>query len=156
MTLTAEARTTTRRRSWVAVAVAGSGVAMVLGPQGPLGGFWGAPGAEELGISGGLLVAFLAYGIVESVVFGLGLAWLLFGRGYLASGALGTAAFAAIGWTLISWFPHGSSHMALAHDDYRGLALIEYGFHVTMMAAAIVIALYLIRGVRTGLAGGAR
>jgi hypothetical protein len=131
--------------SWALVTLAGLVVAMTTGPQGPLGGFWGAPSGEELGITGGLMGGFVAYGLIEAAAFGLGIAWFVFGRRLLTAGGLGTAAWLSVGWTLVSWFPHGGFHQAIDHHDMGGLLAIEFGFHATMIVAATVIALYLAR-----------
>ncbi|WP_203336638.1 hypothetical protein [Nocardioides limicola] len=87
---------------WIAVIVAGAVAAMALGPQGPLGGFWGAEPAGDVGITGALAGGFIAYGLIEGAGFGAGLAWLAFGRPLLGRGADATAAYLSIGWLLAS------------------------------------------------------
>jgi hypothetical protein len=151
MTTTAQIPTrVTRRTAWILITVAGFALAMISGPQGPLGGFWGAPTAEDLGITGGLAGGYVAYGLVEATAFGLGLAWILLGRHYLTANRFGTVAWLSIGWALLSWYPHGGFHQSLEHDNMGGLLAIEYGFHATMIVAAVVIALYVIRTSRHG------
>lgn len=136
---------TARRSSWVLVTVAGLVVAMLTGPQGPLGGFWGALPAAERGVTGSLMGGFVVYGLIEAAAFGLGIAWLLYGRRYLTADRLGTATWLGVGWALVSWFPHGGFHQALDHHDYAGLLAVEVGFHATMIIAAAVIVIYLVR-----------
>lgn len=137
---------------WAIVTIVGAFVAMTFGPQGPAGGFWGAAPSEELGITGGLAGAFVGYALVEAVAFGLGLAWLAFGwkviRQATQPGAI--AAYLAVGWGLVSWWPHGSFHQAIGERNPTALIGIEFGFHATMILAAVVIASYLWRTVRSG------
>lgn len=141
--------TTTRNRlAWVAITILGAMIAMALGPQGPLGGFWGAEPAAELGITGSLAAAFVGYALIEAVGFGLGLAWLLLGRSQVAASTLGTATYLAVGWVLTSWWPHGSFHQAIGDGNYQGLIRIEYGFHATMLVAGAIVAVYIWRTAR--------
>ena len=60
------------------------------------------------------------------------------------------AAFLAIGWFLISWWPHDNIHNG---DNLHGLLYIEYGFHVTLMLSALILAYSLLTMLRTGDAG---
>jgi hypothetical protein len=39
--------------------------------------------------------------------------------------------YLGIGWLMVSWWPH---------DNLQGLLFIEYGFHFTLMIAALVLA----------------
>lgn len=148
-TATAE-RIGSGRRAWVAITLAGTVFAVLVGAQGPLGGFWGAPSSADLGIDGALLGAFVGYGVIEALGFGLGIAWLVNGRSMLRRGGLAVAAYAAIGWALVSWFPHGALHQSIDEHDYGALIRIEYGFHATVLLAVAVVAAYVWRTVRTG------
>ncbi len=129
---------------WILVTIIGVFIAMTFGPQGPAGGFWGAAPAEEMGVTGGLAGAFMAYGLLEALIFGFGLAWLAFGRKTL-QGAGATAAWLAIGWGLVSWWPHGGLHQGIGESNPAALVGIEFGFHVTMFVAVLVIASYVWR-----------
>jgi hypothetical protein len=134
----------------VAIALVGTALAVLTGAQGPLGGFWGAPSSTELGIDGALLGAFVGYGVIEALGFGLGIAWLVNGRSMLGRGGLAAATYVAIGWALVSWFPHGALHQSIDEHDYGALIRIEYGFHATMLLAAAVVAVYVWRSLRAG------
>ncbi|WP_277212439.1 hypothetical protein [Isoptericola croceus] len=142
-----ETRFTHRRtgRRWTGIAAIGALLALVTSPQGPLGGFWGAPSVDELGIQGGALAALLAYGLLEAVGFGLGLAWLFTATPMLKLGPLARATYVSMAWLLVSWYPHGALHQKLDHHDWAGLARIEWGFHATMVVAAIIVGNYLWR-----------
>jgi len=130
---------------WVSIVVLGTVFAVLTGPQGPLGAFWGAVPAAELGIADGTLLALIAYGVVEAIGFGLGVAWFVTATPMFKRGALAVAAYLSIGWMLVSWFPHGALHQVLGHDDFVGLAAIEWGFHATMLVAAVIVGSYLWR-----------
>lgn len=133
----------TTRRHWIPVTIVVGLVALLLGPQGPLGGFWGAEGDDP---TGGALAALVAYAIVEAAVFGFGIAFVLFGlpllRQHGAGERLTRITFVAIAWALVSWWPHGSFHQAIEEDNYGGLAAIEWAFHATMLVCGLVMAMF--------------
>ncbi len=129
------------KAQWIGVTLAGAVVAILFSPNGPLGGFWGAQPTP--GLEGGVFGALVVYSVLEALVFGLGIAWLAFGRRVMTDGAWAGAAHLAVGWALVSWFPHGSFHQSITHDNWAGLAAIEYGFHLTMLVAGVVVARHL-------------
>jgi hypothetical protein len=96
-----------------------------------------------------LLPGFVVLAAVESIVFGLGVGFVCFGRPLLGDrtrgAALTRATHLSIAWLLISWWPHDNFHRVLAHDDWAGLLRIEYGFHLTLIAAAVITAAYFLR-----------
>lgn len=47
--------------------------------------------------------------------------------------------YLAIGWLIVSWWPHDNLHIHNG-EDIQGLLYIEYGFHVTLMISALVLA----------------
>lgn len=133
----------------VLTVVAFTVLGFLLNPNAPLGAVvFGAPpsdGAEEpTGAQIGLL---MAVGLVESIAFGLGAALLLLGgalvRRLAAVGIPARAAWLATVWGLMSWVPHTALHMT-AGDDMARLIAIEYGFHVTLVVAAIFVARFLV------------
>lgn len=86
---------------------------------------------------------FILLSLAESIVFGLGIAFIVFGWP-LASKAntkLAKAAFVSIAWLLVSWWPHDNLHMANGLD-YDGLLQIEYGFHFTLMVSSVILAFF--------------
>ena len=81
--------------------------------------------------------------LLGSLAFGLGVAFLLFGypllqRAGQASG-LTTATYLSIAWLLVNWWPHGNLHRVVG-QNWGELAMIEWGFHVTMIVAVCVVA----------------
>ena len=141
---TAAASTGTRAASpprWqVALVVLAAGIpAFILGRV-----LWpDAPGASTPPTP--VLPVFILISALEAMLFGVGLAFVVFGRRLLSADSpkLATAAFIAIAWSLLSWWPHDNFHR-VTHDWY-GLAAIEVGFHVTLIASIVIIAAYFLR-----------
>jgi hypothetical protein len=92
-----------------------------------------------------LLPYFLILSVVESVLFGTGVAFAIIGWPRLRSKPAGWRAWAAylsVCFMLLSWWPHDNMHRVLGHHDFAGLARVEYMFHVPLMAGAVCVALY--------------
>ena len=102
---------------------------------------------------GGLLPFFIVLGLAESFLFGLGIAFIVFGFAIIARSRqplwLSYAAYAAIAWLLVSWWPHDNLHRVTTTGNWTGLLRIEYGFHLTLMAAAVVLAVFFFRVLRS-------
>lgn len=78
---------------------------------------------------------------LESLVFSLGVVFILTGWPLIskAGGKGATAAYIAISWMLVSWWPHDNMHI---HNgmNMAGLLVIEYTFHFTLMISALIVA----------------
>jgi hypothetical protein len=129
---------------WLAVTLVLGIAAFLMSPNAPLGSFWEvhADGHTPEGMQ---RVFFMLLTAIQSLAFGFGFAFLLFGREAVrsflpAEGGLGLAVYLAIAWSLLSWWPHSNLHQAHNPDNISGLLAIEYGFHVTLIFGAIVIA----------------
>ena len=90
----------------------------------------------------------------EALTFGLGVSFLLFGFAPLKRAVGGSAwrtwaIYLSVGWFLVSWWPHDNLHIHNG-DDLQGLLYIEYGFHVTLMLAGIVLAYSLLTTLKPG------
>jgi hypothetical protein len=96
-----------------------------------------------------LLPLFIVIGVVESVSFGLGLSFLLYGWPRLRRAGqdrrLTVATYVSIAWLMTSWWPHDNLHRVLAHGDWSGLLRIEYAFHVTLAVAGAIVAWFFVR-----------
>ncbi len=95
---------------------------------------------------------FIALKVLEVLTFGAGIAFIAFGLPHVrrATRQLGLApwpAYVAIGWSLVSWWPHDSLHLANGMD-LGGLLVIEYVFHTSLFAAGLVMAWYFIATAR--------
>ena len=80
----------------------------------------------------------------EALALGLGVSFLVFGAPMVrrAAPSLRLRAwlmYLSIGWALVSWWPHGNLHVSNG-DDMQRLLYIEYGFHVTLIIAAAILA----------------
>jgi hypothetical protein len=113
-----------------------------------------APGGPEP--SAGGFPFFILLAVFEALTFGLGISFLLFGFAPLQRAVGATwrawAIYLSVGWFLVSWWPHDNLHIHNG-EDLQGLLYIEYGFHVTLMLAGIVLAYSLLTMLKPGDAG---
>jgi len=137
----------------VAVTLGVGALAFLASPNAPLGGFWGAPpeiGPEPTGMQ---VLLFIIIGIIQALVFGLGIAFLIFGFPLVSaapvSQGLAFVTYLAIAWSLINWWPHSNFHQT-ASENINTLLAIEYGFHITSIAAGLVVAYFFIEILRQG------
>ena len=114
-------------------------------PNGPLGAFW-APHPDVAEATGAQVPLFVILGLVDALAFGLGVSFLIFGYPLVkaigpASEAMARAAHLSIAWLLINWWPHDSLHI---HNglELNGLLAIEYGFHITLIIAGLILAYF--------------
>jgi hypothetical protein len=128
-------------KTWMkvlAVTVLVAAPAMILGPViWPPADFGPEP-------TGSQLPFFLLLALMESILLGLGISFLAFGlpvvrRISADSKFRAWAMYLSIGWLMVSWWPHDNLHMHTG-IDLQKLLYIEYGFHVTLMVCAIVLA----------------
>jgi hypothetical protein len=108
-----------------------------------------APGAAQP--SAGLLPFYIVVGLVESFAFGLGVAFVIFGGRMMTSfgqsRGLTLLTYLSIGWLLINWWPHDNLHRVIG-SNFSRLIWIEYGFHVTLIAAAACVAYFFVTTLR--------
>jgi hypothetical protein len=130
---------------WLIVTLVLAAIAFLASPNGPLGVFW-RPAADIAAPTGGQVPLLILLNIAEVLTFGLGIAFLIFGYPMVktavpASKGLTRAAHLSIAWLLINWWPHDSLHVA-AGLNLNPLIAIEYGFHVTLMVAGVILAYF--------------
>jgi hypothetical protein len=120
------------------ITLAGAVFAMVVGPDGPLGGFW-RPEESEQTPNGAQTAGLVGAGLVEALGFGLAVAILVLGRPLFAritsSPARATVAWLGSAWLLGSWWPHTALHRHFG-ADVDALVFLEVIFH----AGSIVVA----------------
>lgn len=96
---------------------------------------------------GNVLPLFIVLSLIESLSFGLGVAFLIFGRPLMVrmagSQSLATAAYLAIAFLLVNWWPHDNLHR-MTNGDWSRLVLVEYGFHLPLMLAGAVLAWFFV------------
>ncbi len=83
----------------------------------------------------------MGVGIFEAIAFGIGVSFIIFGWKFL-KGRSGSdkLAFFSIAWLLVSWWPHDNLHRITMHGDFWGLLKLEWGFHVTLIIAGVILA----------------
>lgn len=118
-------------------------LAMALSPQTPLGeSLWPEPNHDERP-EGAQVPFFAVMGLIQAAATGAGVAYLLFGWGLSKRFTKGSmpravALHASFGWLLANWWLHDTLHF-LNGLDLTGLLLIDYAFHATMIASALVV-----------------
>jgi hypothetical protein len=122
-----------------------------MAPNSPLGVFWD-PHPDTPTPDGIQVPLFILLGLINALVLGLGISFLLFGYSLVsaigcASRSLTRAAHLSIGWVLVSWWLHDSLHMVIGMEP-GGLLAIEYGFHVTLMMAGLTVAYFFVDALR--------
>jgi len=129
---------------WTLVTVVVGIVSFVITPA-----IWPPPANLD---PGGYLPLFILLSAFESLAFGLGVAFLVFGFPVIAraqgSQPLNLAAYLSVGWFLVNWWPHDNLHKIVQLNIPRLLA-VEYGFHVTLILAGAILVLYFWRTVQT-------
>src|SRR6185503_12857908 len=96
----------------------------------------GMPGPDSM-----QLPFLMGVSAIESLGFGIGLAFLIslwpFMRGRDTWDWL---AYLSAAWLLMSWWPHDNFHRVMQMGDYWQLIRLEWGFHVTLIAAGVIVA----------------
>ena len=92
-----------------------------------------------------LIPFFIIYSAIDSIAFGIGIAFLFFGYPSKSRSSLNILAYLSLSWLLVSWWPHDNFHRVLEHDNFLGLLYLEYGFHFTLIIASIIVLFYFIK-----------
>ena len=142
----------------LAVFVPATVLGFLLMGNAPLGNLLWPPAEGPAEPEGTVLVLLMVVGAIEAVAFGLGACVLAFGLKHArnltgTTGWLATAVWLSVAWVLVNWIPHTALHMSVGNlntpADFGGLAAIEYGFHLTLVAAGTVL-MYTLFRVRQG------
>lgn len=120
------------------VAVAAFALSQVIWPNPP-----GTPAPPA-----GVLPFLLVVAILESLAFGMGVAFLVFGARLLARAGqpstLTYATYVAIPWSLLNWWPHDNFHRAIG-NNFVALVGVIWAFHLTLIITATVVAYFFLR-----------
>lgn len=88
-----------------------------------------------------LLPYFVILGLVESLSFGAGVAFLIFGFALIARTGVSRPAawggYLGIAWFLVNWWAHDGFHRVNGLG-FAGLLWIEYSFHVTLIVGGLL------------------
>lgn len=109
-------------------------------PSGPAPPAWALPGL-------------LLNSLITSLALGVGIAFLIFGFPVVKHaeqfGRLTLLAYLSVGWYLVCWLAYQGVDFAAGHDLVLGSAgyvlALGYSFHLTLMLAAVVLALFFYR-----------
>ena len=106
------------------------------------------------------LIPFFAFMIAaESFSFGLGIAFLIFGfplvRRLAASRLAAWGGYLGIAWLFMNWWPHESFHRTTLSTQFTRMIWIQYGFHLTLILAAGLVAYFFAEVARGRVVGGA-
>lgn len=99
-----------------------------------------------------LLSTYIAFAAVEALAFGFAAAFALLGWPVIRDLPLGPRwfnklLFVTLVWFMGNWWFHDNLHMHIGLDMHR-LIYIEYGFHGSMLACAVILVLSLARRAR--------
>lgn len=133
--------------------------AFMLGGGTPIGAdlwnaVWPFSTPSEAEPSGAQIPLLMLFGALEALSFGLAVAFLVIGVPLMrrltgAGRTRATLMTVAVAWVIGNWWIHDNLHMVNG-EDFWGLIVLEYAFHVTLMAAGAYLALNLLRLVRSG------
>jgi len=136
-------------KTWIKVLIVTVIVAVPAMMLGPI--LW-PPAVGGPAPTSGQMPFFIMLAAIESTIMGLGVAFLVFGfplinRISSGSKALAWAMYLSIGWWMVSWWPHDNLHIHNG-NDMQGLLYIEYGFHMTLIVTAAIVAYGFLKFVR--------
>ena len=87
---------------------------------------------------------FILLAVFDSLFFGLGMAFVVFGWPLVRRMANGSARlvwplYISIAFLLISWWPHINLHNSVGFN-LQGLLYIDYSFHIPLMVSGAIVA----------------
>lgn len=96
-----------------------------------------------------LLPAYIAFAALEALAFGFAAGFALLGWPAirdlrLGAGWLNRLLFVTLIWFMGNWWSHDNLHMHIG-IDMRRLVYVEYGFHGSMLACAVILVLSMVR-----------
>lgn len=86
---------------------------------------------------------FMLISLIESLAFGLGIAFLFLEMPAIAKfqgkeRTMAILSYLSLGWLLVSWWPHDNLHMQVGFE-LQSLLYLEYGFHLTLIIASVIL-----------------
>jgi hypothetical protein len=88
---------------------------------------------------------FMFLGAADAILLGLGVSFLVFGLPVLSkvspdSRLRAWAMYLAIGYLMVSWWPHLNLHISTPIDNWQMLLYIDFLFHLPLEIAGVVLA----------------
>ena len=100
------------------------------------------------------LILFILLGVIDSLLFGLGVAFLIYGlplvRRFVGAGRLAWLTYLGIAFQLVSWWPHSNLHR-VSGDSLDTIIAIDYAFHVPLQIGALAMAVFFLAAARGAL-----
>ena len=95
--------------------------------------------------SAALIPFFMFLGAADAILLGLGVSFLVFGLPVLRkvspdSRLRAWAMYLAIGYLMVSWWPHLNLHISTPIDNWQMLLYIDFLFHLPLEIAGVVLA----------------
>ncbi len=87
--------------------------------------------------------------VIPALAFGVGVAFVFFGRPLIAGGVspgLSRATYLSVAWLLLNWWPHSNFHRVAG--GWSSIIAIDFAFHTTVILASIVVAAYFLASAR--------
>jgi hypothetical protein len=87
--------------------------------------------------------------VIPALAFGLGVAFVLFGRQLIRANrpsALSRASLVSIAWLLTNWWPHSNFHRV--SSGWANLVAVDYFFHTTVIIASCIVAVFFLSVLR--------
>ena len=134
--------------AWVTVAVTTAAVPLSLI-------LWRTPPGAATPPAGIMPAVFAIAVVIPALSFGVGVAFVLFGRTLIRTAqplGLSRAAFVSTAWLLTNWWPHSNFHRV--SNGWTNLLLVDYFFHTTVIVASCVVAAFVLTAIREAQPGG--
>ena len=95
--------------------------------------------------SAALIPFFMFLGAADAILLGLGVSFLVFGLPVLRkvspdSRLRAWTMYLAIGYLMVSWWPHLNLHISTPIDNWQMLLYIDFLFHLPLEIAGVVLA----------------
>ena len=101
--------------------------------------------------SGTQLILLILLGVIDSLLVGLGIAFLVYGlplvQRFVGAGRLAWLTYLGIAFQLLSWWPHSNLHR-VAGDSLDTIIAIDYAFHVPLQIGALAMAVFFLAAAR--------
>ena len=117
------------------------------------------PPTQEITPTPGQMPFLIFLNGAEALTFGLGVAFLVVAWPWVKRAAprarrLTTLTYLATAWSLLNWLPHDDLHI---HNglNVQGVLYIDYGFHLTIIGAAALVAYFVYWTLRAAAGGTA-
>jgi hypothetical protein len=132
----------------IGIVILGTIVAVAVGAQTPIGKAIWPPAAMDKEPTSAQMAGFVFAGLWEAAGFGAGIALTLAlfrpFRSFAARTPWAWPAYGSLAWLNVTWVAHDNLHMHVGADP-AGLVVLELVFHTTLIAAGLVVGVFLLK-----------